>query len=215
VPGISRLIWRRFSIRSDMSRATLQATLPILFGCSDGHLQYGRIHSKEYGGARVGGPDFDDDPCQVPIAALPLHRGERCPSVYNGIAYWVCDLRRAAIVPLESRRFYPVCTGGKRAAPPEECGGAWADLPRVDQPHVPLDAMGTGATALERLLKADDQTTIRQVIGDPETFREAVDQLDLYLQFRPEHFDRRAVKARLPGLVQPEGTWPCSTPCRS
>jgi hypothetical protein len=30
--------------------------------------------------------------------------------------------------------------------------------------------MATMATALERLLKADDQTTIRQVIGDQETF---------------------------------------------
>jgi hypothetical protein len=76
--------------------------------------------------------------------------------------------------------------GGKRAAPPEDCGGAWAYLQRVDRHHVPLDAMATLATALERLLTADDQTTIRQVIGDPETFREAVAQLDAYLQFRPE-----------------------------
>jgi hypothetical protein len=66
--------------------------------------------------------------------------------------------------------------------------------------------MATLATALERLLKVDDQTTIRQVIGDPETFREAVAQLDAYLQFRPEHFDRRDVNARLRVLGQPEGT---------
>jgi hypothetical protein len=66
--------------------------------------------------------------------------------------------------------------------------------------------MATVGTALERLLKADDQTTIRQIIGDQETFREAVDQLDAYLQFRPEHFDRRAVNARLRALDQPEGT---------
>jgi len=31
------------------------------------------------------------------------------------------------------------------------------------------------------------------VIGDPETLREAVDQLDAYRQFRAEHFDRRQV----------------------
>jgi hypothetical protein len=208
VQGISPLTWRRFSIRSDMSLATLHATLQIMFGWSDVHLHYFRIHSKEYGCARVGGPYFDDGPCQVPLAALHLHRGERLTYVYNFIDYWVCDLRLEAILPLDPRRFYPVCTGGKRAAPPEDCGGTWAYLRRVDQHHVPLDAMATVATALERLLKADDQTTIRQVIGDSETFREAVAQLDVYLQFRPEHFDRRAVNARLRVLVQPEGTLP-------
>jgi hypothetical protein len=78
-----------------------------------------------------------------------------------------------------------LCLGGKRAAPPEECGGAWAYLQRVDRHHVPLDAMATVAAALERLLKADDQTTVRQVIGDPETFREAVAQLDVTLNFGP------------------------------
>jgi Plasmid pRiA4b ORF-3-like protein len=104
-------------------------------------------------------------------------------------------------VPLDPHSSYPVCTGGKRAAPPEDCGGAWAYLQRVDQHHVPLDVMATVATALERLLKPDDQTTIRQVIRDPETFRAAVDQLDVYLQFQPEHFTRRDVNARLRVLV--------------
>jgi pRiA4b ORF-3-like protein len=109
-------------------------------------------------------------------------------------------------VPVDPRRGYPVCTGGKRAAPPEDCGGTWAYLQRLDQHHLPREAIATVATALERLLKADDHTTIRQVIGDPEAFREAVDQLDAYLQLQPEHFDRRAVNTRLHALEQPEGT---------
>jgi hypothetical protein len=43
-------------------------------------------------------------------------------------------------------------------------------------------------------------------MGDPETFREAVDQLDAYLQFQPEHVDRRDVNTQLCALVQQEGT---------
>jgi hypothetical protein len=74
--------------------------------------------------------------------------------------------------------------------------------------------MGTIATTLDRLLGADDQTSMRQVIGDRDTFREAVDQLDASLQFRPEHFNRRDVNSRLRTLGQPEGTWPCSAPFR-
>jgi hypothetical protein len=206
VQGISPLIWRRILIRSDMSLATLHATLQIVFAWSDVHLHHFRIHGKEYGCARVGGPHFEDDPRHVPLGQLRLHRGERFTYVYNFIDHWVCDLRLEAVLPLDSGGHYPVCLGGKRAAPPEDCGGAWAYLQRVDRHHVPLDAMTTLATALERLLKADAQTTIRQVIGDPEIFREAVAQLDAYLQFRPEHFDRRAIHTRLRTLVQPEGT---------
>jgi Plasmid pRiA4b ORF-3-like protein len=208
VQGISPLIWRRFFIRSDMSLATFHATLQIVFGWSDVHLHYFRMHSKEYGCARVGGPHFDDDPCQVPLAALHLHRGERLTYVYNFIDHWVCDLRLEAVLPVDPRRGYPVCTGGKRAAPPEDCGGTWAYLQRVDQHHVPLEAMATVAIAFERLRRADSHTTIHQVIGDRETFREAVDQLDACLQPQPEYFDRRDVNTWLRALVQPERTSP-------
>src|SRR2546422_7849098 len=85
------------------------------------------------------------------------------------------------MLPWDPQRHHPVCLGGTRAAPPEDCGGPWAYLQRVDQHYVPLGAMAIVATALECLLKADGQTTIRQVIGDRDTFREAVAQLDAYL----------------------------------
>jgi hypothetical protein len=60
-----------------------------------------------------------------------------------------------------------------------------------------LAAMSVVATALERLLQADGQTTVCQVIGNCTTFREAVNQLDAYLQFQPEQFDRGQVNAQL------------------
>ena len=206
VQGISPLIWRRLLVRSDMSLATLHATLQIVFAWSDTYLHSFHIHGKVYGSPRLDGPHVDGDARHVPLVALRLHRGERFSYVYNFIDHWVCDLRLEAILPVDPRRRYPLCTGGKRAAPPEDGGGAWAYLQRVDQHYIPLEAMATLATALERLLKADDQTTIRQVIGDRDTFRDAVDQLDTYLEFRPEHFDRRDVNAQLCALVQPEGT---------
>ena len=84
VQGISPLIWRRLLIRSDMSLATLHATLQIIFAWSDAHLHCFRIHGKEYGSARLGGPSFDADPRQVPLAALGLHRGERFTSKVTG-----------------------------------------------------------------------------------------------------------------------------------
>jgi Plasmid pRiA4b ORF-3-like protein len=74
VQRIRPLIWRRFSIRSAMSLATLQTTLPIVFGWSDVHLPTCRIHGKEDSCARLGGPHFKDDPRHVPLGQLRLHR---------------------------------------------------------------------------------------------------------------------------------------------
>ncbi len=208
VQGISPLIWRRICLCSDMSLATLHATLQIVFAWSDVHLHAFRIHGKEYGSTRPGGPSFEVDPRQVPLAALGLHRGERFTYVYNFIDHWACEIRLEAILPLHSRRCYPLCTGGKRAAPPEDCGGPWAYMQLVDQHHIPLEAMSVVATALERLLEADAHTTMRQVIGDRDTFRKAVEQLDAYLQFQPERFDRQQVNRQLHTRVQQEGVAP-------
>jgi hypothetical protein len=83
VQGISPLIWRRLLVRSDMSLATLHATLQIVFGWSDVHLHDFRIHCKEYGCARVGDPSFDGHVRHERHVALRLHRGERFSYVYN------------------------------------------------------------------------------------------------------------------------------------
>ena len=93
IQGISPLIWRRLLIRSDMFLATLHTTLQTALAWSDVYLHCFRLHGQEYGSTRLGGPSFDTDPRQVPLAALRLHRGERFTYVYNFIAHWVCDLR--------------------------------------------------------------------------------------------------------------------------
>ena len=48
--------------------------------------------------------------------------------------------------------------------------------------------------------RSDDASA--RSLGTAETFREAVAQLDAYLQFRPEHVDRRQINAQLHVLTQ-------------
>jgi hypothetical protein len=123
VQGISPLIWRRLLIRSDVSLATLHTTLQIVFAWSDAHLHSFRIHGKDYGSARPGGPGFDGDARHMPLAALRLHRGERFRYVYNFIDHWVCDLRLEAMLPVDPRRRYPSVRAGNAPLLPKIVAG--------------------------------------------------------------------------------------------
>ena len=38
---------------------------------------------------------------------------------------WSHDIVVEAVTPPESGTLYPICLGGKRACPPEDCGGIW------------------------------------------------------------------------------------------
>jgi hypothetical protein len=193
--GISPLIWRRVLVHSDTTLAHLHAILQILFAWSDEHLHNFHIHGRAYGssGASTRG---------IRLRDFCLHRGEQFRYVYDFGASWACDIRLEALLPLAPRRVSPVCIGGKRAAPPEDCRGAWGYLERLDQHRLspPLEAMGVVAEALTTLLEADPQTSVREALGDLDAFREAVDCLNAYEQFRPDHFDRHAVNTQLQAL---------------
>jgi len=196
--GISPLVWRRVLLHSTTTLAHLHAILQILFAWSDEHLHSFHIHGREYGsnGASTRG---------IVLRDLGLHRGERFRYVYDFGAYWECDIRLEALLPLAPRCIYPVCSGGKRAAPPEDCRGAWAYLERMDQHRLspPLEAMQVVAAMLRTLLEADPQTAVREALGDLDAFREAVDCLEAYQQGQPDHVDRRAINTQLQ-------TFPCA-----
>src|SRR5713101_9033545 len=134
---ISLLIWRRLLVRSDTTLAHLHTMLQIAFDWSDAHLHTFHLHGKDYGSNGA-------ETRHVQLGIFRLRRGERFRYVYDYGAYWQCDMRLEAILPRDPSRFYPVCIGAKRAAPPEECGGAWAYMERLDQHRLspPLDAMG-------------------------------------------------------------------------
>jgi len=194
--GISPLIWRRVLVHSHTTLAHLHTIMQILFAWSDEHLHSFHIHGREYGSSGA-------NTHEVRLSDLRLHRGERFRYVYDFGAYWACDIRLEALLPRTSRQVYPVCTGGKRAAPPEDCRGAWGYLERLEHHRLypPLEAMGVVAEAINTLLAADPQTSVRAALGDLDEFREAVDCLEEYQAFQPEHCDRREINTHLHAVV--------------
>src|SRR5438270_3309030 len=126
--GVSPLIWRRLLVRSDSSIADLHATFQLAFGWSDEHLNRFVIHGREYGVWHDGGIGIRDDPRRVHLVDLGLRVRERFLYEYDFTDGWQHDVRLEQILPLEPGRDYPVCVGGRRTVPPEDCGGPWAFL---------------------------------------------------------------------------------------
>jgi Plasmid pRiA4b ORF-3-like protein len=172
--GISPLIWRRLLVRRDTTLAQLHDILQFLFDWSGEHLHEFHIYGKDYGS---NGADTRD----VRLSDFRLHPGERFRYVYDFGAYWQCDIRLEASLPASAKRFYPVCIGGKGAAPPEHCRSPWAYMEMMDDyRHPPLDATWVAAEAVRAVLEAAPQSSIREAIGDMEALREAVEQLRDY-----------------------------------
>ncbi len=167
--------------------------LHIAFDWRDDHLHTFHLHGKDYGSNGA-------EPRHVRLGTFRLRRGERFRDVYDDGASWQGDRRLAAGLPCDPTRFYPGCGGAKRAALPEECGGAWAYRERLAQHRLspPLDARGVVAEAIRPLLESDPQTSVREALGDLDDLRDAGDCLEAYPALQPAHGDRRHIKRHLP-----------------
>ncbi|MBF6613038.1 MAG: plasmid pRiA4b ORF-3 family protein [Chloroflexi bacterium] len=133
---ISPAIWRRLLVRSDSSIADLHYTLQITMGWEDVHLHRFVLHGKEYGLAQPGGMWFDDDPWGVRLSDLHLRLKERFLYQYDMGDYWQHQLRLERVLPFDPTQTYPLCIGGTRQAPPEDCGGPEAFM-ALRQQHTP------------------------------------------------------------------------------
>ena len=121
--GISPLIWRRLLVCADTSLADLHHIFQLVMGRTNSHLHRFVIHGKEYGIAYNDGLGFDDDPRQIRLKDFQFRRRERFVYEYGFNDHWQHEVRVEQILTAEGNRTFPVCIGGKRAAPPEECGG--------------------------------------------------------------------------------------------
>jgi hypothetical protein len=189
---ISPLVWRRLLVTDQTAIAELHEVLQLAFGWSDEHLHRFVIHGVEYGQNRPGALRFSHDSRTTPLAQFGLRQGERFTYEYDFYDAWRHDLRVEAILAPAAGQRYPVCTGGARSAPPEDCGGAWAFQTLRQQHAQPLIALRM-AELLRPLLAARDDQLVREVLG-----ADRLDELaELRRWSRIDHFDRAAVNHAL------------------
>ncbi len=185
--GVSPLIWRRLLVRSDTTITDLHTTIQTALGWTDEHLNRFVIHGREYGVSHTGGIGFRDDPRRVHLGDLGLRVGERFLYEYDFTDGWQHNVRLERILPLAPQRRYPVCIGGQRATPPEDCGGPWAFL-ELRQRYSIISIADQLMELVERRIAIGGEAFVHDHYED-------VMQLMRWLGI--DRFDRRAVNRRL------------------
>src|ERR1039457_1527531 len=182
---ISPMIWRRLLVRSDSTIADLHYTLQIAFDWSDEHLNLFHIHGQDYGVYHDGGISFSTNPNQVRLCDFKFRINERFLYEYDFRDCWQHEVRVEKSLALKDKYLYPRCVGGKRRAPPEDCGGPLAFLARRDEVPLQVDDL------LEEI-RDDLETNDMEAIRD---LAENIEELHEWLVL--DSFDRRTVNRRL------------------
>jgi len=118
-------IWRRVQVPSDLSLATLHRIIQEVMGWSDSHLHQFRLGETYYGV-----PDPDDfyevkNEKTVKLSRLVSQPKAKLSYEYDFGDSWEHEILLEKILLPDSGVKHPVCITGKRACPPEDCGGIW------------------------------------------------------------------------------------------
>ena len=120
-------VWRRIEVASNIKLSELSGVLEAAMGWLGGHL-----HAFEAGGVLYEIPDGESFGFPPPRDERKARLGEVLPAVKSTMRWdydfgdgWEHDVVVEAIEPMSSDGAYPVCLAGKRACPPDDCGGPW------------------------------------------------------------------------------------------
>lgn len=121
-------IWRRVQIRSDATLAQLHWVIQFSMGWTNSHLHSFNIGGTEYG---VPMPEFDIDGMEVhdeqTVKLNKVIPGEKFKFsyLYDFGDSWEHEILVEKVLEFDPTFDYPNCITGKRACPPEDCGGVW------------------------------------------------------------------------------------------
>jgi hypothetical protein len=119
-------IWRRVQVPGDISLAKLHEILQIAMGWSNSHLHQFVVDGISYSAPD---PELDElegrDERTTRLDQVATSAEDHFVYEYDFGDNWEHDIVVEAILPAEPGIFYPVCTAGERACPPEDCGGIW------------------------------------------------------------------------------------------
>ena len=116
-------IWRRLQVPSTMTLRALHDVLQVAFGWEDYHMW---VFETPLG--RYGLPDRDleiSSAAAKRLGQVAPHKTDRLGYTYDFGDDWEHIIVVEAISSPEPGIAYPRCLTGRRACPPEDCGGIW------------------------------------------------------------------------------------------
>lgn len=119
-------VWRRIEVSSSIKLSDLADVLEAAVGWLGGHLHAFEADSVLYetpDGESFGRRPRDERKVQL-VEVLPAVKSKMRWDYDFGDG-WEHDVVVEAIEPARAGVTYPVCLTGKRACPPEDCGGPW------------------------------------------------------------------------------------------
>ena len=149
---VSPPVWRRIEVPASYDFWELHVAIQDAMGWTDSHLHVFRINNPRTGTVDdIGIPDDDqfmDGPFSLPGWKTPIAKyfaaiGAKAKYAYDFGDGWEHDVTLEAKVAREPDVMYPRCVAGRRACPPEDCGGppGFEELRRViDDPTDPEHA---------------------------------------------------------------------------
>jgi hypothetical protein len=121
--GAKPPIWRRLLVPADLSLDRLHDTIQSAFRWGGGHLH---VFETPYG--EFGRPDLEmahRDEALVTLEQVAARVKDKIRYTYDFGDDWVHDIVVEKVLDRDPAVVYPCCSGGRRAAPPDDCGGIW------------------------------------------------------------------------------------------
>jgi len=131
--GVKPAVWRRIQVPESYTFWDLHVAIQDVFGWDDYHLHEFELMNPESGEiAAIGIPEGMGLFEREILAGWKQRISAWFSKDYRSALYtydfgdeWEHIVKLEKILPREAKRKYPVCVDGKRACPPEDCGGVW------------------------------------------------------------------------------------------
>lgn len=129
--GIRPPIWRRIQVPETYTFWDLHVAIQDAMGWLDCHLhEFEMVNPSTGSNVSIGIPDENFGREVLPgwkqkIADYFSMENKQADYVYDFGDNWLHKIRLKTILPRQENINYPNCIKGKRACPPEDCGGTW------------------------------------------------------------------------------------------
>ncbi|MGW2207533.1 plasmid pRiA4b ORF-3 family protein [Streptomyces sp. NPDC001774] len=114
-------IWRRLQVPADIPLDRLHEVIQTAMGWKDRHTHLFATPTGDYGTADRRPPSLDES--TVSLSAVAPAAGDTISYTYDLGDDWAHRIEVERCFPAEPGTRYPRCLTGRRACPPEDCGG--------------------------------------------------------------------------------------------